>query len=256
MIRPTSDNLIKLIEYGSLPFAYPARFFELWGLFLTDRKRVRELVHLSKQRLWFEAKRFKTIIDVGAYIGAFSFAMKIMLPDAAIYAFEPLEDNYKQLVQNMQAEKIFQAFNTALGDHLGEIEFWRNAFSPSSSILPIEEGHMQAFPMTQTSDCINVSLARLDDYLDTMNFIPPVLLKMDVQGAEDKVIYGSKQALKQIDTIITEVSYRPLYKGQALFEDIYNLLIERGFRFGGNFDTLCSPIDGTILQSDALFYRP
>ena len=88
-----------------------------------------------------------------------------------------------------------------------------------------------------------------------MEIIHPVLLKMDVQGYEDKVINGAKQLLNDVDYIITEVSFRSLYKDQPLFGDIYDLLSSLGFQHGGNFETLLSPKDGSILQADALFYR-
>ena len=44
----------------------------------------------------------------------------------------------------------------------------------------------------------------------------PVLLKVDVQGFEKSVFAGGKKTLKKTDIIISEVSFRQLYKDQPL----------------------------------------
>ena len=88
-----------------------------------------------------------------------------------------------------------------------------------------------------------------------MTLTPPVFLKIDVQGAEDSVLRGAEKTLAQVDFIEIEVSYQPLYSGQVLFEGIQRMLSDYHFRFSGNLDSMLSPLDGSILQSDALFIR-
>jgi len=249
------EKIIKSIKYGSTPFRYPRHFFYQWKLIFSNRPLIGELVHLSEHKKWYETIGFNTIIDVGAYIGSYALAMKTILPQATIYSFEPIQKNYEHLIKNLDGYKKFKAFNTALGDSNGNIEFWKNEFAASSSILDIEEEHIKAFPATKMRDQIQVPISCLDEYKDEMEIIHPVLLKMDVQGYEDKVINGAKQILNDVDYIITEVSFRSLYKDQPLFGDIYDHLSSLGFQYGGNFETLLSPKDGSILQADALFYR-
>jgi hypothetical protein len=83
----------------------------------------------------------------------------------------------------------------------------------------------------------------------------PLLLKLDVQGFEDKVIAGGENVVARAKIIIIEVSFQPLYEGGLLFDDIYRILKERGFAYHGNFDQLLSPKDGRALQADAIFCR-
>jgi hypothetical protein len=67
------------------------------------------------------------------------------------------------------------------------------------------------------------------------------------------VLDGADELLKRVDYLISEVSYQTLYENQVLFDGLYDFLKSKDFRFAGNFDSLLSPENGAILQSDALF---
>jgi hypothetical protein len=58
-----------------------------------------------------------------------------------------------------------------------------------------------------------------------------------------------------LDWGMTEMSFRPLYEGQSLFDTIYRSLITSGFKFEGNMEALYSPLDGSILQSGGTYNR-
>jgi FkbM family methyltransferase len=234
---------------------YPGKFSKLAGLTLRNRPLVRELVHLTAHRKWFETVNPGAVIDVGGYIGAFALAMRTMLPETWIYTFEPLPDNFAKVQQNMAGDERFKVFQTALGDRQGTTDFWRCEFVASSSVLPMEELHKEAFPATACSTKVTVPIARLDDYLEKMDLTRPVLLKLDVQGFEAQALSGAVETLKQVDYILTEVSHQPLYEGQVTFDELYALMKSHGFAYSGGFDALISPVDGSILQSDALFIR-
>jgi FkbM family methyltransferase len=214
---------------------------------------VRELVAMSDHRDWYISNGFKTVIDVGAFIGAFAYGIHTILPEARIYSFEPLLENYQKLVNNLAPARHFRAFHTALGDQKGEMNFWKSDFMASSSALPMADLHKNAFPHSSHVTAMTVPVARLDDYLPSMELEPPVLLKIDVQGYEDKVLLGGSETLRKVNFVLSEVSYKPLYEGQVLFDQIYECLQKQGFEYAGNFDSLISPVDGTILQSDVLF---
>lgn len=256
MRRFFSEYAIKAIEYLALPFQYPDRFFEISRHVFANREVVHELARLTPQRTWFTGLKLDTIIDVGAYIGSFAFAMRTMSPKAAIHSFDPMADNIEKLSRLMQSDQNFHSYQTALGDRQGSIDFWKSSFPASSSVLQMDESHKQAFPESSMNEKMKVPIARLDDFLETMQLGGNVLLKIDVQGFELAVLKGAEKTLQQTRQIITEVSYRRLYKDQALFDDVYKFLLQKGFQFGGLFDSLYSPSDGSVLQSDALFFKP
>jgi FkbM family methyltransferase len=255
MFSGWADTISKGLDYFFLPFEFPVYFGKLVHLILSQRSLPRELIRLKKHLQWFKNKNFKTIIDVGANTGPFAFAARVLLPDVHIYAFEPLPDCYEKLLKNLTHYGQFDAFNSAVGEKTGEIWMWRSDFSESSSLLAMGDLHKRTFPHTAKTNSIKVMITRLDDMLEKLHLESPVLLKIDVQGYEDKVIKGAERTLKKVDWIITELSYQSLYEGQALFEDVYQLLINSGFRFAGNMDALYSPLDGNILQSDGIFYK-
>ncbi len=253
--RSLFSLLIKGLQYFSLPFAYRPHCWRLFKHLFTQRALLHELVHLNEYRRWFQKMGTRTVLDVGSYIGAFAYAMRMILPEAQIYSFEPLEANYRTLIRNLAPLGRFQAFQTALGESVGRLEFYQNDFLASSSALEMTELHRQAFPHTGHQVRVSVPLARLDDYLERMSLQPPVLLKLDVQGYESSVLRGAEHTLRQVDFLICEVSFVELYAGQPLFDDLYAMLHERGFRFAGLLDVLLSPLDDSILQADALFLR-
>jgi len=255
MFSGWSDFLGKGFQYFFAPLEFPSHFFKIIRLTFSQRSLIRELIHLKPHRDWFASHAFNTIIDIGANTGPFSFAMRLLSPESQIFAFEPLSHCYAKLVKNLDPMGKFTAFQTAIGDKQVEVEMWQSEFSESSSLLPMGDLHKQAFPHTADAQLVNVPLAPLDDYLDKIEFNPPVLLKIDVQGYEDKVIRGASKTLKHVDWIITELSFRTLYEGQPLFAEMYQLITSYGFRYAGNFDVLISPTDGSILQMDGMFYR-
>src|SRR5271157_1335866 len=250
-----SDWLCKAVCYMLFPYQYPGKTLSLIGKTFTDRMLVRELVAMSDHREWYQSNNFKTVIDVGGFIGAFAYGIHTILPEARIYSFEPVPENYQKLVKNLAKAPHFRAFHTALGDQRGEMNFWKSDFAASSSALPMAELHKDTFPHTSHATAIKVPVARLDDYLAAMELEASVLLKLDAQGFEYKVLQGGSETLRKVNFILSEVSYRPLYEGQILFDQIYACLSEQGYEYAGNFDSLISPADGTILQSDALFVR-
>jgi len=197
----------------------------------------------------------KTVIDVGAHTGEFARMIKEILPEAAIFSFEPLKAEFESLQQQMQNGAGFMAFNCAVGDRNETIEIHRSSYAQSSSLLPMAQLHKEAFPVSAGHSVEMVEVKRLDDVLRGFELKPEILIKIDVQGYEDKVIAGAAETIDRAKAIIVEVSFRELYEGQPLFAGIFELLSAKGFRYFGNLYQLLSPIDGAPLQADALFVR-
>ncbi len=208
-----------------------------------------------RKTLWLRNAGIKTILDIGANTGQFANYIHQLFPDAALYSFEPLKDCYEELIANFKNVPHFKAFNVALGDETGLVEIHRNEYSPSSSLLPMKELHKTCFPYTQEEIIQKINIVRLDDIADSLNLRKPMLVKLDVQGYEDKVISGGKSVLGQADIIISELSIEQLYDGQPLFEDIYKTLTNMGFQYRGNYEQLISPDDGRVLQVDGIFTK-
>jgi len=205
---------------------------------------------------WLQAFKFVTIVDVGANVGQFALAANAVWPEAQIYSFEPLPDCHQQLLARLSQVKNFTGFNVGLGDRPGSLVFEKNAFSASSSFLKMAPMHKLEFPHTQDSQRVTVEIKRLDDVAAELTLRGPLLLKIDVQGFEDKVLMGAEATIQKAEVIVIESSFEVLYEDQPLFDDIYRAMMHRGFVYKGAMDQLVSPKDGRPLQTDAIFMRP
>jgi FkbM family methyltransferase len=195
------------------------------------------------------------VFDIGANTGQFAAQFHRLLPEATLYSFEPLEDCYNELLERMGHVSEFHAFNFALGDKNGEAQIFRNDFTPSSSLLSMEKIHKEAFPFTKNVTTQTIKIRRLDDILGELDIVDDILVKIDVQGAEDKVILGGEKLIYRASVLILETSFQPLYEGQLLFDGIYDLLRKKGFVYAGSEHTIRNPNDGSILQCDSVFLR-
>jgi FkbM family methyltransferase len=204
---------------------------------------------------WLKGRNIKTVIDVGANIGQFAGYIHKLLPEARIYSFEPLKACYEQLLNRMGHVRDFRAFQFALGNQSGKTRIYANNYSPSSSLLPMEKLHEEAFPYTRNTTAEEIEIRCLDDISRHLDIEGDLLIKIDVQGFEDKVILGGEKTVSRASILIVETSFRALYKGQPLFDDIYDMLRQRGFSYTGSEEPLRHPKDGSILQCDCVFFR-
>jgi FkbM family methyltransferase len=227
----------------------------LWQV-TARRAYVGELLKLYRFRQWLSTAGIATVIDVGAHHGEFATAILALLPRASVYSFEPLSEGYQRLAALAAREPRLKVFQVALGMETGPIDFWQSSFSAASSGLAMTELHKQAFPWTAGQTRVTVACAPLDSFRSNIELKPRVLLKVDVQGSEDRVFLGGLELLRSVDYVLVEVSFKRLYEREALFPDIHQLLAQNGFDFAGVMDQVFSPLDGSVLQADALFVRP
>jgi FkbM family methyltransferase len=211
--------------------------------------------HFLKENQWLANYQFRTIIDVGANEGQFSDKMRLLFPSATIHAFEPIPAVFNRLKKNFSEDARFIAYPLGIGEQKGELEFWENEYSPSSSFLNLGEMHRQNFENAIESRKINVQVDTLDHIFEKENLVPPLLIKIDVQGYEDKVIRGAGRILPMAAVIICELSFVELYKGQSLFNEIYGMLLNKGFDYAGNWEQITSPETNQILQADGIFIK-
>jgi FkbM family methyltransferase len=252
-VRWGVSRLYRLLEYLLLIVETPKDALLIVKLLFTNRPYLGEWLRFSEAS-WLVEEDIKTVIDVGAYTGSLCFGIARQLPDAHIYAFDPLPDNFERL-QLLANDIKLTPFNVAVGASEGAGSFFRNSFSASSSALPIMRKHIEAFPETAQVEEIAVKYWQLDAHLDEFELNSRVLLVLDVQGFELQALKGAELLLRQVDLVLCEVSFAELYENQCSFEELYDFLRPMGFVFKGDAGHLRDPHDGRILQVDALFIR-
>ena len=204
---------------------------------------------------WLKNLDFKTIIDVGANEGQAANNFLGLFPRAEFYCFEPLPEPFKDLSKRFKNSSNFHLYDFALGNESGEKKMFRNEYSLSSSILPMEEAHKEAFVNTKNEFEEQITIKKLDDVFKNIKLNKPLLVKIDVQGFELEVIKGGSNIISDADMIILETSFVHLYKDSPLFSDVHDLLKSMGFEYQGAYEQLAKPQDGRILQQDSIFVR-
>jgi FkbM family methyltransferase len=197
----------------------------------------------------------QTVLDIGANSGQFACQARRLLPRATIHSFEPLPDVLEDLKKRMAGDALFFAHGVALGDKDSTAVIYRNEFTPSSSLRPLGEVHLRAFPEASRVEAVTVRCCTLDGWADGQSLEGPLLIKLDVQGYEDRVIQGGVRTIPTARVAVVEVSFVELYRGQKLFDSQYEALRGLGFRCIGMVENVYEPASGRILQADALFEK-
>jgi len=211
--------------------------------------------YMMVSRLLRQGLAPRTVLDIGANAGQFTVTAAKLFSGVTVHSFEPIPSVVRELARNVRTLHNVRVHPMALGDTDGHVEFHVNTHSHSSSILKLGQAHLTAFPDATEQKTISVPVSTLDNALANVRLVRPALLKVDVQGYEMRVLAGAKHALKQMDYVILESSFRPLYEGELLFMDLVEAMIQRGFTFLRPVGSLCHPGTGEVLQIDALFGR-
>lgn len=201
----------------------------------------------------------KTIIDVGANTGQFAKYILKFFPEACIYSFEPLPQHFEELKRwaELYGNGKIIPFNLALGEKEGAIEMLMHTeHSFSSSLLKTTELCKEIYPFTKSQTIVNVNMIILDKMAEgiTMPLESEILIKLDVQGYEDRVIRGGKEIFSKAKVCILEVNLDHLYEGQPSFYQLSSLLDGLGFQYAGNLNQVYAD-DGHMIFIDAVFVR-
>lgn len=204
-----------------------------------------------------ECTEIDLVLDIGANVGQYATALREHGYQGRIVSFEPLSSAHARLVASAQGDDGWQvAPRMALGNSEGEILVHVAGNSLSSSVLDMLPEHQRAAPGSGCVGSETVALRRLDrvapGYLAGAK---AVLLKIDTQGFEDRVLAGAAGIIDRIAAIQTEMSLVPLYAEQPLFDDLRAKIESMDFEFFAIFPGYVHEITGRTLQVDGLFVR-
>ena len=206
-----------------------------------------------KYRVCLKGKEL-VVYDIGASKGTVVKCLAKLPNIISVQAFEPIPNVYTQLVGNTGQYSQIKCHNIALGDVNGSLPFNISKKSDSSSLLPMAKIHSDQLPGTEICDQMQVPVLKLDDYVDKYKLPTPQFIKIDVQGYEKNVLKGGKKTISKSDYCVLEMSFKPLYEGSPLFDDIYRLMYDLGFKIVGFTSPLIGK-KGIQLQVDGIFKK-
>jgi len=161
----------------------------------------------NQQIYWFETdNQIPIIIDGGAHIGLATLYFKSLYPQAKIIAIEPVTSSFQLLKQNIFSNQLenIQLIQAALWskklDKLKlNVDQSVNRWHSTSGIMP---GSWTGQQRTQPFYTPTTTLSQLINNLGIID-----LIKLDIEGAEGRVLKEALAKLKQVKQIICE--YHP-----------------------------------------------
>lgn len=188
----------------------------------------------------------QVVFDVGANVGQSAKTYRRLYPHADIWSFEPFPTTYERLCRSL-ADQRFHPVPLALSDQVSKAELNIGAVSITNSLLRRE---------TDTGEAIEIQTDTLDHFCSEHGISNIDILKVDVEGAEDRVFRGAKDMLSRraIRSVFVEVYFRPVYDGMPMFWDLNAQLSNFGFGLRGLY-SLSSSHDGLLSFGNALYLR-
>ena len=140
------------------------------------------LAQVFVRRQYGSLKGFRTVVDIGANMGGFAVYAAHSCPDAKIYCYEPEEQNFGLLKQNIEINGLegrVSAFQCAVAANNGQRE------------LAVGESPLNSFHIASDDASRRmVSCTTIRNILRDLHLEEIDLLKMNCEGTEYEILEG------------------------------------------------------------------
>lgn len=157
----------------------------------------------------------KTVIDIGANVGYFSYMINITYPKSKVLSLEPAPITFNTLEKNLAPFKNNKCLNYAISSKKGTLGF---SFDVNQSFLGKIDEESDLKVKAETLDSIFLK-----------NFKNIDLLKIDVEGFESDVLTGGMVALKNTKYLMIEVTLKD--NANYSFSSIIGMLHSKDFNY-------------------------
>jgi FkbM family methyltransferase len=212
------NRVRRLVDYLERPGLLRARRGGVRVDFVEELLRLRDTFALEP----------RTVVDVGANRGEFVRAVRFACPAASVIAFEPIPHLADRIRRDFHGQPV-EVHAVALDDSEGTGDFHVLGSDDLSSLLPPAAALRHRTAEGHEAHVIQVPVRRLDDVCHLGAQHEPVLLKVDVQGGELRVLRGAERLLARVACLKLECDFEHLYEGQPSFAQVLSFLAERGF---------------------------
>lgn len=220
LLLPPPTEIQKLLEEAHLYPRYQKHRFTYKGMHFT----VTDFISVAYQlKEYFVDERMKftsdaaspVIIDCGSNVGVSVIYFKNRYPNASILAFEPdakVASCFKENIRQNNIENI-ALYEKAVWINNDHIEFGAEGADGGS--------------VFHNGNKIQVPAIRLKEVLEQHTQID--LLKIDIEGAEGKVLQDCADELHKVNHLFLE--YHSWKSEKQELDKILSLLTEKGFRY-------------------------
>ena len=191
------------------------------------------------------------IVDVGAYLGRWSWLAKQVFPDVRIFMVEAQARMSAKLdeIRRLWPADVDYAI-CLVGDRECEaVDFFQmeTPYGSSGSSIYEEQTVLDRHR-------VSLPMHTLDRLLKDRALGAPILLKLDVQGAELDVLAGASRVLEATEFVVMEVSFLEYNKGAPDFRRTIDAMADLGFVALDLIESNRDP-RGWLKQADMIFVR-
>lgn len=217
------ERLLKIKLKEENVFGYNLRLFDYSNFIYLF-----EEVFILKEYEFEPSKNSPLIIDCGSNIGISILFFKKFYPNSRIICFEPDEKTFQILKLNIIKNKLSGIFlnKAAIYDKNGKVEFYSDANLEGSLGMAITSHFIEQWGGKVNKNIVDS--VKLSDYINE----PIDLLKIDIEGAEERVIKEliKNKKLNFIKEMIVEYHYNKDHPKNRL-GIILRLLEKNEFKF-------------------------
>ena len=176
-----------------------------------------------------------TVVDVGANVGFYTrrFAEWVR-PGGEVIAIEPEEVNFATLKRVMGRRGLVNVLpvQAVAAESAGKLRLEKNPFHPADHRIG------DATSVAANRNCVDVEAVTIDGVLRERGWPAVSLMKIDVQGAEERVLKGAMETLGQLrPAVFMEVDDAALRAMASSAESVLNLMFScryEAYRIGGH----------------------
>lgn len=164
------------------------------------------------------------IIDIGAHVGMFSVYCAVLNQAVKIFAYEPDEDNFAAMKDNLQLNNVKNVVmkNVAVGGEIGSRTLYVSRDSHNHSLLSEEASG----DFSGEEKLVNV--VTLERILEQNKLTRVSLVKMDCEGAEFEILENlSAAAFAAVENFYVECHRYTYEMNPTKLRDIFQ---KNGFR--------------------------
>jgi FkbM family methyltransferase len=169
---------------------------------------------------------FRVIFDVGANVGTWSTHALNVFPHATLHAFEIVPTTFEALSRRIINMPRVNINPFGLSDHAGRVHVYVYSSNLISSMFALDDEAMS----TGRIDC---EVRCGADYAVAHDIQHIDILKIDVEGAEGKVLAGFEPMISEGRVRLIQFEYnRGALLGDFLLKHSYAFFTQRGYQLG------------------------
>src|SRR5579872_906455 len=171
-------------------------------------------------------KESQCFVDAGANLGWYTCLAAEFIPAGMVYSFEMDDLNFNLLRKNVAVNNFSNVmlYHAALADAPGSVSYRRDEMGPNP-----RNSLSSSVTNRGVRDVITVDAISLDTFFAD-KVVKPDLIKIDVEGAETKVLRGMAGLLKNNNLkLFVEIHPRALKELQSSVDEVMSILVENGF---------------------------